>query len=80
MNDPLVAFEHGAGFDAQFLALVLAGIASAFLMAWTLWVFWSGYRGMKNKKVSKEVFRRLVFRAAFLFLVLQWFLYYGVSS
>ena len=32
MNDPLVAFEHGAGFDAQFLALVLAGIASAFLM------------------------------------------------
>ncbi|MEZ8822595.1 TIGR03758 family integrating conjugative element protein [Vibrio sp. 10N.247.310.23] len=77
MNDPLLAFEHGAGFEANTLALVLAGLTSALRM---LWVFWSGFRGMKNKKVTKEVFRRLVFRAVFIFLILQWFLYYGVAT
>ncbi|MCP4825520.1 MAG: TIGR03758 family integrating conjugative element protein [Shimia sp.] len=80
MNDPLLAFKHGAGFEANTLALVLAGLTSALLMLWMLWVFWSGFRGMKNKKVTKEVFRRLVFRAVFIFLILQWFLYYGVAT
>lgn len=80
MNDPLLAFEHGAGFEANTLALVLAGLTSTLLMLWMLWVFWSGFRGMKNKIVTKEVFRRLVFRAVFIFLILQWFLYYGVAT
>ncbi|MCG9692868.1 MULTISPECIES: TIGR03758 family integrating conjugative element protein [unclassified Vibrio] len=80
MNDPLLAFEHGAGFEANTLAWVLAGLTSVLLMLWMLWVFWSGFRGMKNKKVTKEVFRRLVFRAVFIFLILQWFLYYGVAT
>lgn len=80
MNDPLIAFEHGAGFEANTLALILAGLTSALLMLWMLWVFWSAFRGMKNKKVTKEGFRRLVFRAVFIFLILQWFLYYGVAT
>uniref|UniRef100_UPI0026147174 TIGR03758 family integrating conjugative element protein n=1 Tax=uncultured Vibrio sp. TaxID=114054 RepID=UPI0026147174 len=75
-----LAFEHAAGFEASTLALVLAGLTSALLMLWVLWVLWSGFRGMKNHKVAKEVYRRLVFRAVFIFLTLQWFLYYGVVT
>ena len=72
------AFEHGAGFTANELALTLAGLCSAVLMVWLLWVAWSGFKGMKAKKVTKEVFRRMLFRASFLFLILQYLLYYGV--
>ncbi|AUI88937.1 integrating conjugative element protein (plasmid) [Vibrio azureus] len=78
MNDPLIAFEHAAGFSASTFALFLAGLCSALLMFWVLWTCWSGFRGMKNNKVSKDKFRRMVFRSVFIFLVLQWFLYYGV--
>lgn len=73
------AFEHAAGFNADTLALLLAALASALLLAWVLFVAWSGYKGMKNKKVTVEVFRRMLFRACFIFLILQWLLYYGVS-
>lgn len=80
MSSPTEAFEHGAGFDVSTLALTLAGLADTLLLLWMVWVAWSGYRGMRTKRVSKEQFRRMVFRAIFIFLILQWFLYYGVSS
>ncbi|MFM2666696.1 TIGR03758 family integrating conjugative element protein [Vibrio mediterranei] len=78
-NDPLIAFEHGAGFTASEVALALAGLCTALLMFWLLWTAWSGYKGMRTKRVEKEVFRRMLFRALFLFLILQAFFYYGVS-
>lgn len=80
MSDQTEAFAHAAGFEVSTLALTLAGLSSAMLMAWVLWVAWSGFRGMRTKRVSKEQFRRMLFRAAFLFTVLQGFLYYGVTS
>ncbi len=73
------AFEHAAGFSANTFSLWLAAIATVLLLAWVLWVAWSGFKGMKNKRVSKEVFRRMLFRACLIFLILEWFLFYGVG-
>ncbi|EGQ8533372.1 TIGR03758 family integrating conjugative element protein [Vibrio parahaemolyticus] len=80
MSSPEAAFEHAAGFSPHTLAIYIAGLCTVLLLMWVLWVAWSGFRGMKNKRVTKEVFRRMIFRAVFIFLVLQWFLYYGVTS
>ncbi len=77
-NDPLVAFEHGADFSTTEVALAIAGLCTALLMFWLTWTYWSGYKGMREKRVGKEKFRQMVFRAVFIFLVLQAFFYYGV--
>ena len=77
-NDPLIAFEHASGFSTTEIALTIAGICTALLMFWLIWTYWSGFKGMKEKRVGKEKFRQLVFRAIFIFLVLQGFFYFGV--
>nr|WP_014343620.1 TIGR03758 family integrating conjugative element protein [Aliivibrio fischeri]AEY78206.1 hypothetical protein [Aliivibrio fischeri] len=74
------AFTHGAGYTPNTLAITLGSIAFVGLLAWVIWTGWSGFKGMRNNKVTKEVFRRLIFRALFIFLILQFFLFYGIAA
>ncbi|RJX68667.1 TIGR03758 family integrating conjugative element protein [Vibrio sinensis] len=76
----LDAFTHGAGYTPNSLAMVLGSVAFVGLLAWVIWTAWSGFKGMRNSKVTKEVFRRMIFRALFIFLILQFFLFYGITS
>ncbi len=74
------AFAHAAGFSADRLATSLGILASVLLLSWFIWTLWSGFRGLRKKRVDKEVFRRMVFRSALIYLVLQFLLFYGVSA
>ncbi|WP_045407353.1 TIGR03758 family integrating conjugative element protein [Vibrio jasicida] len=74
------AFTHGAGFTPDSLAIVIASVCFAALLCWVLWTCWSGFKGMRGGKVTKEQYRRMIFRALFVFLVLQFFLFYGLTS
>ncbi|MFA0053636.1 MULTISPECIES: DUF3262 family protein [Vibrio] len=79
-TSPEQAFEHGAGFSLASLSQTLALVSIALTLCWVLWTAWSGFKGMKRGQVGKEDYRRLLFKALFIFLLINAFSLYGVST
>ncbi|MEZ9997909.1 DUF3262 family protein [Vibrio lentus] len=77
---PDAAFEHGAGFSLHDVSTTLALVSVAVTMCWVLWTAWGGFKGMKRGQLNKEDFRRLLFKALFIFLLINAFSFYGVQQ
>ncbi|AEH16380.1 MULTISPECIES: TIGR03758 family integrating conjugative element protein [Shewanella] len=78
MNEVLSAFEHGAGFSADYLALLIAVVGMIIITAWAIWVGWSVYRGFKSGKTDRKKFIHAMQRTMLIWLVLNFILFTGV--
>lgn len=78
MSEVLSAFEHGAGFSADYLALLIATIGMIITTAWCIWIGWSVYRGFKASITDRKKFIHAMQRAMLIWLILNFILFTGV--
>ena len=78
MKEVLAAFEHGAVFSPNELALLIAVIGMVIVTTWAIWVAWSVFRGFKAGKTDKSKFIHAMQRTMLIWLVLNFILFSGV--
>ncbi|RSD31713.1 DUF3262 family protein [Vibrio pectenicida] len=79
-NNVTDAFAYGAGFSASDSHVVLAILGTVITLFWVIWTLWSGFKGLRSKAIDKETYRRLIFKAVFVYLALTSLMFYGVNG
>lgn len=78
MNAVNAAFEHGAGFTPNQLAILIAVIGMILVTAWAIWVGWSLFKGLKSARTDKAKFISAMKRTMLIWLLLNYILFTGV--
>ena len=79
-SDALDAFAYGAGFSASDSHFVFAVLVNVTCLFWVIWTLWNGFKGLRSKAMDKETYRRLIFKAVFVYLIITFLMFYGVNG